>query len=151
MLDDEWSSLTILILYSINHITEERTTFESLPLGVDNMSNYVEISSWSVIVLCKCQWTIVFSLNNITVVWITSLQKTVMAKQLPWAPPQAYPSPATLSSTKLWESVWICKMNIQDGWIFMVSIRKCWKVSIDSIEVLSWSLLKLPHCRVHRS
>ena len=33
--------------YSFNHILEDHERYESLPLGVDNISNYVEISSWS--------------------------------------------------------------------------------------------------------
>ena len=41
-------ALSILIMCSINHIPDDRNDPESLPQGVENMSNYVEISSWYV-------------------------------------------------------------------------------------------------------
>ena len=80
--------LFIIIVCSVNHIPEDHerhNSFESLPQGVENMSNYVEISSWYGLnkVSLNPEPAVYYEDVLFFLVWITLPLKTFTCKQLP--------------------------------------------------------------------
>ena len=66
--------------YSFDHFLEDHERCESQPLGVENISNYVEISSWS-----ETFFSLLINLVSKLLsflVWIASLLQTRTGKEL---------------------------------------------------------------------